>query len=181
MKLIKIQSSHMDVIFTPKYTTWQRKKCVLTHSLIMRYHNGNGYCDVVPNVLELIFLTRKHMISIPTPVLQFVFKFIILLHVVQNMAGFRYRQENLSRVSTGYCFSKTKKNIHYKIASDDRDNRFQFSCKFFIPAIQKLEFHIPHVQIMCTNPCVDSCRTAFKLGESFQDVLCCHDYAERVQ
>ena len=89
MKHIKIQSCHMGVIFMLKNITWQRQKCVHTHSQIMCYHTRNMYYDVVPNVQALILLTRKHMISIPTPVLKLVFTFIILLHVVQNMAGFR--------------------------------------------------------------------------------------------
>ena len=55
----------------------------------MRYHSVNVYCGVVPNVQALIFLTRKQMVSIPTPVLPFVFTFIIKLHVVQNMTCFR--------------------------------------------------------------------------------------------
>ena len=77
MKVIKIQPFHMSVIFTPKHMTWQRQKCVHTHSQIMRDHTGNVYCDVVPNAQALIFLTRKQITSIPTPVLQFVFTFII--------------------------------------------------------------------------------------------------------
>ena len=77
MKHIKIQSCHMGVIFTPKHMTWQSQKCVHTHSNIMPYHTGNVYCDVVPNFQALIFLTRKQMISIPTPVLQLLFTFII--------------------------------------------------------------------------------------------------------
>ena len=87
MKLIKIQSCHMGVIFKPKHMTCQRQQCVLNHILIMRYHTGNVYWDVVPNVLALIFLTRKQMMRIPTSVLQLVFIFITWLHVVQNMAG----------------------------------------------------------------------------------------------
>ena len=43
MKLIKIQSFHMGVIFIPKHMTWQMQQCVLTHSLIMRSHTGNMY------------------------------------------------------------------------------------------------------------------------------------------
>ena len=35
-------------------------------------------------------------------------------------------------------------------------------------------------QILGTNHCGDSCRTIFKRPESFQDVLCCRDYADRV-
>ena len=89
MKLIKIQSRHMGLIFTSKHMTWQSQQCVHVHSHIMRYHTGNVYCVVVPNVQALIFLTSKQIISIPTPVLKFVFTFIIWLHVVQNMAGFR--------------------------------------------------------------------------------------------
>ena len=58
-KLIKIQSCHMGVIFTPKYMTWQRQQCVHTHSKIMRYHTGNVYCNVVPNLQALIFLIKK--------------------------------------------------------------------------------------------------------------------------
>ena len=77
MKLIKIQSCHMSVIFTPKHMTWKRQQCVYNHSLIMRYRKGNVYCDVVPNILALIFLNRKQMISIPILVLQLVFTFII--------------------------------------------------------------------------------------------------------
>ena len=37
-----------------------------------------------------------------------------------------------------------------------------FHTSFFIPEIQKLEFQIPHVQILGTNICVESRRTVFK-------------------
>ena len=43
MKNIKIRSCLMGVIFTSKHMTWKRQQCVLTHSLIMRYHTGNVY------------------------------------------------------------------------------------------------------------------------------------------
>ena len=72
MKLIKIQPCHMGAIFTQNHMSWQRQQCVNTHSQIMRYYTGNVYCDGVPNVQALIFLTRKQIISIPNPVLQFV-------------------------------------------------------------------------------------------------------------
>ena len=55
-----------------------------------------------------------------------------------------------------------------------------YRTSFYIPSIQKLEFHIPHVQILGKNHCGDSRWTAFKRRESFQDVLCRRDYAERV-
>ena len=37
-----------------------------------------------------------------------------------------------------------------------------FHTSFYIPSIHKLTFHIPHVKILGTNHCGDSCRTAFK-------------------
>ena len=37
-----------------------------------------------------------------------------------------------------------------------------FHTSFYIPEIQKLAFHITHVQILGTSKCGDSCRTAFK-------------------
>ena len=55
-----------------------------------------------------------------------------------------------------------------------------FHTSFYIPEIQKLEFHIPNIQILGTNNCSDSLQTAFKRRESFQYVLCCRDYAGRV-
>ena len=51
---------------------------------------------------------------------------------------------------------------------------------FYIPEIQKLAFHIPHVQIMGTTHCGDSRWTEFKRRESFQDVLCFRDYSDRI-
>ena len=55
-----------------------------------------------------------------------------------------------------------------------------FHTIFYILEIQKLAFHIPHVQILGTNHCGDSRRTEFKCRESFQDVLCCRDYSENL-
>ena len=57
---------------------------------------------------------------------------------------------------------------------------YNFHTSFFIPEIQKLTFHIPHVKILNTNHCGDSRRTAFKRRKSFQYVLCRRDYAKRV-
>ena len=55
-----------------------------------------------------------------------------------------------------------------------------FHTSFYIPAIQKLDFHLPHVRILGTNHCGEIRHTAFKQRESFQDVLCRCDYDERV-
>ena len=55
-----------------------------------------------------------------------------------------------------------------------------FRTSFYIPAIQKLAFHLPHVRILGTNHCGAMQRTAFKHCELLQVVLCRCDYAERV-
>ena len=54
-----------------------------------------------------------------------------------------------------------------------------FHTRFYIPDIQKLAFNLLHVQILGTNHCGEMRRIAFKRRESFQDVLCRRDYAER--
>ena len=55
-----------------------------------------------------------------------------------------------------------------------------FCASFYIPAIQILAFHLPHVCILGTNHCGELQRTAFKRRELFQYVLYRRDYAERV-
>ena len=57
---------------------------------------------------------------------------------------------------------------------------YNFHTNFYIPAIQKLAFHIPYVQIMGSSYCGHYLWTASKLCESFQDVLCRRVYAESV-
>ena len=52
-----------------------------------------------------------------------------------------------------------------------------FHTSFYIPAIQKLAFHLPHVRIIGTNHCGELRRTAFKRCELFQDVLCRRDFS----
>ena len=55
-----------------------------------------------------------------------------------------------------------------------------FHTIFYILALHKLAFCIPHVQILGTNHCGDSRQTMFKCRESFQDMLCWRGYAYRV-
>ena len=57
---------------------------------------------------------------------------------------------------------------------------YDFHTSFYIPSIQKLALHLPHVRILGTNHCGAMRCTAFKRRELFQDVLCSRDYAERV-
>ena len=55
-----------------------------------------------------------------------------------------------------------------------------FHTSFFIPEIQKLAFHMPHVQILGINHCGESHQNAFKRRKPFQDVLYRRDYSEKV-
>ena len=57
---------------------------------------------------------------------------------------------------------------------------YDFNTSFYILAIQKLSFHLPHVRILGTNHCGEMPRTAFKRHELFQYVLCRRDYSEMV-
>ena len=53
-----------------------------------------------------------------------------------------------------------------------------FHTSFYIPEIQKLVFHLPHVLIIGTNHFGEMRRTAFKRSELFKYVLCHRDYAD---
>ena len=59
-------------------------------------------------------------------------------------------------------------------------NISNFHTSFYIPEIQKLAFHITHVQILVKSHCGESRQNAFKCLQSFQGEICGHDYAERV-
>ena len=57
---------------------------------------------------------------------------------------------------------------------------YDFRTSLYIPAIQKLTFHLPHVRILVRNNCGAMQRTAFKRREIFQDFLRRNDYVERL-
>ena len=57
---------------------------------------------------------------------------------------------------------------------------YNYHASFYIQEIQKLAFQITHVQILGMNHCGDSRQNPFKRQKSFQDVLCCRYYSERV-
>ena len=82
------------------------------------------------------------------------------------------KQESLAEKSTKIYTRKKLVMMETKISD--------FHTSLYIPAIQKLAFHLPHVCILGTNNCGEMRRTAFKRRESFQDVIFCRDYAERV-
>ena len=61
------------------------------------------------------------------------------------------------------------------------DSSIIYFCQYFyIPTIQKLSFHLPHVRMIGTHQCIKKHRETSKRRSDFQDVLCRFDYAERV-
>ena len=111
---------------------------------------------------------------------QFGFTCITSLHIVLIMVEFHWKTRKSVTCVNTKIHQKNLENIHQKRASDDGNNNFWFIASFYKPAIQKLEFHLPHERILGTNHCGEMRRTAFKRRELFQDVLCHCDYAERV-
>ena len=55
-----------------------------------------------------------------------------------------------------------------------------FRTSFYIPEIQKLSFHLPHVRIRGDNHCGKTPCETFKRCSENKDVLCCCDYTKRV-
>ena len=125
-------------------------------------------------------MTKKHLINILTLVHKFVFT------ISPNCTSFNIWKDSVN--SQKYChkckedsaseqFSKV-----YTIKSlvMMETTIYNYHTSFFIPSIQKLAFHIPHVQIMVTYHCGDSRWNSFKRRESFQDAICHREYAEQV-
>ena len=56
----------------------------------------------------------------------------------------------------------------------------EFNTSFYITAIKKLVFHLKHIHIIGTHHCRKACFEVFKHRISYQYVLCCRDYSERV-
>ena len=82
------------------------------------------------------------------------------------------KQDSASEKSTKICTRKELLMMETTIS--------KFHTSFYILDIQKLTFHLPHVQILGTNHWGDSRQTAFKRRKSFQDIICRRDYAMRV-
>ena len=56
----------------------------------------------------------------------------------------------------------------------------EFHRRFYIPAIQKLAFDLPHVRNIGMNHCGKIFWEEFKHRAAYQGVLCHRDYAQRV-
>ena len=55
-----------------------------------------------------------------------------------------------------------------------------FHTSFYVPAVQNIAFHLPHVFILCTSHCGNTRFEVFKHRSAKQDMLCPRGYSERV-
>ena len=133
-----------------KHLIWQRQQCAHILILIMQFPTGNVYCGTVPNVHVSIFLTKKKKLEATTPSIRFHFYQII------------------GRCSAHSRIPLKDKNICYmckRESSRDKSKKrytridlvmmettiYDANIRYYIPAIQKLGFHLPHVPILGTN------------------------------
>ena len=72
------------------------------------------------------------------------------------------------------------KTIHLKRACNDRYSIYNFHKSFRITEIKKLAFHLPHVCILGTHHCGNTCCEAFRHHAAFEYFLSYCDYAEKV-
>ena len=79
---------HIYAKFMPKHLIWKMQQCALIHILIMHFHIRNVYCNAVPTVLVLIFLTNKKNKKMKKQHPQLGFTFITSLDVVLLMVEF---------------------------------------------------------------------------------------------
>ena len=111
---------------------------------------------------------------------QLGFKFMKSLDVVLPMVELHRKKENMYMCKQETLSDKsTKVHTRKELVMMERTIS-DFHTRFYIPAMHKLAFHLPHVQILGTNNCGEMQRTAFKQRELFQDVLRFRDYAERL-
>ena len=55
-----------------------------------------------------------------------------------------------------------------------------FRQRLYIPSINRLALNLPHIHIIVTRHCGNTCLEVFKSRAYYQDVLCHRDYIERV-
>ena len=96
----------MGIIFTPTHMTWQRQQCVLTHSLIMRYHTGKcvlRHCAQCPSIN---IPDQETYNNHPNPSPSIHCYTYHLISRFTNMAGFRYATrkfaESVNRILLQY-------------------------------------------------------------------------------
>ena len=144
----------MGVIFMPKYLIWQRQKIAHILSLIMHFHTGNIYCGVMMNVHKSIFLTKKQIKNMNKQHPRLGFTFITSLDVVVLMVEFHWKTKNIYYMCKQESSWDKCKNIYTRKELVMMETTISyFHNRFYIPSIQKLAFHLPHLRILRTNHC----------------------------
>ena len=137
----------MGFIFTPKHMTRQRKQglrcCTKCPSInLPDQETDEQYLSTSPSIIfqtyHLIAPCKKH----------------VRLTLTNKKSRRKCQQDTVSVKSTKIYTRKDLVIMETTILN--------LSTSFYIPEIQKLAFHIPHVQILGTNHCGDSRQTVFK-------------------
>ena len=124
----------MDAIFMPKHLIWQILQCADILSLIMHFHTRNVYCGVVRTVNTSIFLNIIGRCTAHG-----------IISSKDNKICYIFKQKSSRDKSTKIYTKKELVMMETKISG--------FYTSFYIPYIQRLSFHLPHVRILGTNHC----------------------------
>ena len=136
---------------------WQ--KCINIHIPNINFHTGNSCCIVVYNFHVLISQFRNQISITQKHVLQYVFQFIIWSHTARFMSGVQQTEKNIFIVTSPVHNTKfhTRK---YLVVMETYISDFHIS--FYIPEIQKMASHLPHVCILGDIQFDNTCHEAFK-------------------
>ena len=132
------------------------------------------YCTCI----NLPDLKTYHQYSETTPSIRFQIYHIIGRYTAHGRISLKDKKY-VTCVNKNIC-RWIYKYIHQRRYSYDETKISGFLTSVYIPAIQKLVFHLPHMRILGTNICGAMQHTAFKWRDLFQDILCRCDYDERV-
>ena len=143
----------MEVIFMPKHQIWQMLQCAHILSLSMHFHTGNVFCGAVLTVLVSILLTKKQLKNITKQTL-------IRFHIY-HIIGSCTAHGRISLKDKNICYMCKQESLPYKYTKIYTRKELvmmettisDFHTSFYIPAIQKLAFHMTHVHILGTNHC----------------------------
>ena len=139
----------------PKNLIWKRLQCAHILSLIMNFHTRIVHCGAIPNVHVSIFLTKKQIISIQKQHPQYGFTFNTSMDVDYVTCV----KNNLHQITLKIYTRKELVMMETTI--------YNFQTSFYIPSIQNLAFHLPHVSILDTNHFGAMKSTTFKKYVSF--------------
>ena len=144
----------MDVIFFPNHLVWHKLHCAHILSLIMHCHTENVYCGFFSDCPCINFPDQEidHQNSDTTPSIRFHIYHIIArctahgkIPLKKKKICYMCKQESSSYVSTKIYIIKELVMMETTIS--------HFHTSFYITAIQKLAFQLPHVCILGTNHC----------------------------